>query len=757
MTSLASDKQPPVEGREFVSTSTGDESLLQFARSANEAATSWFDSSVRRELEDAYARFYNQHPQGSKYHHEEYAKRSKIFRPKTRTAIRTNEAAAVMAAFSTKDVVHCAPANDRDPAQVKAAELHKALVNYRLEHSIPWYKIYVGGVQEAQTAGVVISKQTWEYKERTVREKVTMRDIHTNELFDQYTERVEVTKDHPTIRLCNPENVKFDPGCDWCDPVGSSPYIIHTFPMYALHIKARSKDDYPGRVKFREVDDSILMAASQNDWDSVRRARETGRADKYDSDIGIFDYQMCWVNEYIVEREDGDWVFYTLGDNILLSDEVPLEEVYEHGRPYAFGSALIEAHKNYPGGLPKLAEGLQDLANDVANLRIDNVKLSMVGRYFARRGRGIDLRALIRNTPGSVVTMTDPNNDLKWDRPQDVTRSSYEEQDRINMDMDDLTGNMNHATVGANRKLNETVGGLELMNSGKDMVQEYLLRTIVETWVEPALKQIVKLEAIHESDQNVMLIAANKADTDIDTAFRLLPIEANLTVNIGFGATSPDKRIGRLAMGLNAVANYSPQLAMEADGVEIASEVFGALGMDAGRFFPSARKGEKQEDPQVAQLKQQIQELQQAIQLKQVESQTKLQIEQMRQQTALIREQISARFKAAELRLKEQVNIVDSRLKTEQSDIARRQLLLQREALNKAIVDTEREYQLQLWQMGALPAPPGLDQPVPVQQVRGNMPSGPIDITPGAVNLPGDDVAGIISRDRYGDIPMAAQ
>ena len=83
-----------------------------------------------------------------------------------------------------------------------------------------------------------------------------------------------------------------------------------------------------------------------------------------------------------------------------------------------------------PAGDPELIEGLQEETNDIANLRLDNVKLALNKRYYAKRGAGIDVRSLVRNVAGSVTFMNNPDTDVKTVETRDVTTSSYEEQNR---------------------------------------------------------------------------------------------------------------------------------------------------------------------------------------------------------------------------------------------------------------------------------------------------------------------------------------
>ena len=95
-----------------------------------------------------------------------------------------------------------------------------------------------------------------------------------------------------------------------------------------------------------------------------------------------------------------EWVYWTLGTQAMLTEPVPLEDVYFHGkRPMVYGFSVIEAHKYAPNGSAQLIRGLQENVNDISNQRIDNLRLAMNKRYVVRRGSNVDLQALARNVP----------------------------------------------------------------------------------------------------------------------------------------------------------------------------------------------------------------------------------------------------------------------------------------------------------------------------------------------------------------------
>ena len=374
-------------------------------------------------------------------------------------------------------------------------------------------------------------------------------------------------------------------------------------------------------------------------YDSVRRKREgEERTDSKEQDTAVRAFDIVWVHENFIRWKGQDWVYYTLGTEVLISEPIERERVYLHAvdeRPFVIGYSQIETHRPFPAGVPELVDGLQTEANDIANQRLDNVKLVLNRRYYMRRGARVDVGSLTRNVPGSITQMEDINNDVRSEAPIDVTSSSYQEQDRINADYDELAGNFSTGSIGTARNLNETVGGMKMLREGSNEMTEYQLRVFSETWMEPVVRQLVRMEQAYETDRNILKIAGDKAKIQEYGLSRVedAMLQGNLQarVSAGWGATNPEKRIEKLRIGLGSIAELFPTLVQEADPREVVQEIFGALGYkDGERFFPSLRDNQK--DPRVAELEAALAEAQKIIETKQLELDNKIQLETMRQE-----------------------------------------------------------------------------------------------------------------------------
>lgn len=571
---------------------------LKLANAAFRASTNYFDAAVRTRMINNLRQFQSQHPLGSKYNSDAYRGRSRFFRPKTRAVVRKNEAIASEAFFSSMDVLSIKAMDEDDPIQRASAEVNQALLHYRLtkkgKNGIPWFVVSMGAYQDAQVQGIVCSYQHWEYNEKK-------------------------GLDRPCVKLRPLENIRFDPNAEWYDPVNSSPYFIEMIPMYLKDVRARMTNPDPesGKMKWKYMDDNAIKRSLASQADVVRIQREQGRVDPRANQGEISDFAVVWVHRVIMEVDGEDWVYHTLGEVDVLDEPRRISDVWFHGRrPYVIGFAVIETHRNYPNGVADLIGPIQSELNENANQRSDNVKFAMNKRYFVKRNALVDLRSLQRNIPSSVTMMNDPEKDVNVINTPDVTSSAYAEQDRYNLDADDLAGSFSQASVQANRKLNETVGGMNILTKDASQVTGYQLRTFAETWMEPVLEQLVLLEQYYETDMVVLAIAGKKANVlqrfGVDEITdQLLMQELTTNVNVGMGATNPHDQLQNFISGLTSLENLLKNGILErygADIGEIVKEVFSKLGYkDGKRFFPG------DVDPEVQGLLSTISQLEQQV------------------------------------------------------------------------------------------------------------------------------------------------
>lgn len=620
---------------------------IRTAREVYQASTDYLENSVRKQWEKNLYNFQGRHKSD-----EDRAK--KLFRPKVRSSLRAHEAALAAALFTNNDLTFVQGVDPNDKLQEKSAELNQALLQYRLDKTIPWFQTVIGAYQDTHIHGICISKTYWAHDTKDITDIVPLTDDNGEYVMDEEGNMLgmeavvdtETIRDEPVIDLLAPENFRYDPNADWRNPIKDSPYLIEMIPMYVGDVIERmgKKDSKTGQPDWHQYELSqVISHGSTPANETVRQARSGRRNDPHEIDIDN-EYQTVWIHFNIVREKGVDMAFYTIGTELLLSDPVPLTDYYKLGREtYTIGNSTIEAHRNYPASLAELGENLQNEINIIANQRIENVRLVMNKRYFIRKQGDVDLAALMRNRAGGGIMVSDVVNDVRVIETPDVTSSSYAEQDRLNMDIDEVLGTFSQSTINSNRNLNETVGGMNLMASTTNSVQEYVMRTFIETWVEPVLRALVKLEQYYETDDKVLALAQDKAGIKAEmqqyagnpeVLDSLIQQDLTVTVNVGMGNTSPEQKVNRLMLAIGTAAQL-PEAPQLTNWSEVIKELYAYAGFGTGQRFLLTEQELQQRQAQQPQLPPEVQVEQMRLQARQNEIQMQIQAQMQEKQMEL--------------------------------------------------------------------------------------------------------------------------
>lgn len=815
----------PMEGAPGKGDSDAGRDWLTQAIQAHDDARRYFQSELGTRIRRAIDHFNNRHAADSKFVQQSYPpQRSRMFRPNTRKLVNKALAQGSNAFFATSDVVQVDAANRGDKFQGESAKFRKAVLNYRLANDIPWFRLIGGMIVDAEVTGVAVTLTRWRKEYRRYVE------IEEGQLVD----REDMTADSAWVELIPIEDFMLHPQCDWTDPVGSSPYIVHrgwrTVDDHMQAIVRRQMDEQAAAaarkefiygIPYRnlsrdEIERYALIGDAGDDSSGERAKRNPGRSDQAQGTVTQPKYGSIRIWHCIFRVDGVDWYFETLNRSVLLSDPVPLS-IAQFGfpdRPYRMGSVFLAPGAVYPEGPAGIAAGLQAETNENVNQRIDNIRQQTNVRNLVRRGSSIDLNALMRSVPGGVILTGDPNTDVRPLPVREFGPAIYNEGDRLSVEMDDVTGNFGGASVQTNRALNQTVGGMDLLGENANVMSEFKLRCLSETLIEPTLRLIDELTSRFETDENVIDIALTDAMIELDPeqkaqieqqfppppppeppaegqppapppedpnaaqrqeaiklamrdkALRMFRETVKISVSVGFGNTSPQKRIERFSMAMQAIQAFAPQLAQMADVAEIGKEIMGAAGYDMGsKFFPALRGGE---DPQITMLREQIAMLQQQLEAQAAKEQTKIQVAQIQAQTAVQVAQIRAagpaqiaqlgmQLKGAEFQHRQRMDEIDAQLRMATSDVERQRLYLEREALSNSILTWQREFELKVGAMqqqrlvqeqqalaGRLTKPGS-------GEVADPFPDGTAPV------MAGNDRGGVIARGNFGAIPGVAE
>tara|TARA_R110000868_G_C10962416_1_gene768663 strand:+ start:1012 stop:3231 length:2220 start_codon:yes stop_codon:yes gene_type:complete len=662
--------------------------IVQYAETQNQTNAGHRNQAWQRSLRA----YHNEHSSRSKYLGRLYSNRTKLFRPKTRSAVRKNLASVGNALFSTSDVVSIRAEHDSDPRKLASAAVWNEVLNYRLDRTstkagIPWFLIAIGASMDAQLHGICCSKQCWEYEATTKTRQVEVRkplmddlgqpvfspDGIPAEIISQEDEEYEkISKDRPMILLIPPENVILDESAPWYDPAQLSGYLTIQYPMTVNDAKAMMKS--PGKTDetaWLDVPDEMLKTgSSEYDSQGVRLARQQSGQDRQSRSSGPGgEHGIVWMHENFVRFDGVDYHFWSIGSISYASKIRPTEEAYPEqlgARPYTIGYGAIESHTIYPMSPVESWQPLQQEANDIVNLQLDVMKQWAAPIAKVRQGRMFDWNSLQKRGAGGIDLIVKDADDITFDRAPDISSSTYMQSDRINADMDDLSGSFSQGSVATNRALNETVGGMRLMSGSANSVTEFDLRLWVETWVEPVLRQVVRALQHYETDEAILSIAGERSKmverfgvdslTDED-----LIHEASVSVNVGIGASDPMQRLQKLGMGFQMLGTIAPffNKKKKIDAEEIIKEVMGAIGFNDGmRFFVDDEGGDKNPEMMMEMAKLEIEKgkLSLEAEMNSEDNETRKLVEQMQGRFSLIETLINRMADMNEVEMQNRVN-----------------------------------------------------------------------------------------------------
>ena len=581
--------------------------FLRMVREADSQALHYVNQVNRASWERSYHAYHQEHFGESKYKSRDYANRSKFFIPKTRTAVRKDMAATAASLFGSIDAVNCMPGNESDPIQRASAAVLKELVNYRTDRSsgkasMAWFHTAMGARQTSLLTGICLSKQYW---------KLELKRSGTEDYDDEDTgEKLqrdvwEPDIDRPECDLMPPENFVIDPAADWRNPAQDAAYLILKYPMRIDEIRRKQRDP---RNPWNELPEAVLKSSDEGSgmqMQSIRRAREQG-IDRLDETQTARTFGVVWVWESFIRAAGQDWCFFSIGDKALLTNPTPVEEVYpEHSgeRPCVLGYGALEAFRIFPMSNVESWRMLQQESNDIRNLSLDALKQNIMPITKVVRGKNVDLDQLKRRGQGSAI-MVQAKDDVTWEQTPTFPSAVVQMTQKMDIEFDDLSGQQNYGTINDNNNLGKTLGGLKLAAGAANAVQEFDIRVWIETWVEPVLSQIVKLEQYYESDPTVLELCGDRAKLlqkfGVDQITdHMLEQSIAVRVNAGLGAGDPQQRLAKFQSAVQVampLLQLSPDFNSQKvvmDWEAVMEEVFGAAGYrDGGKRFIKQGQGQ---------------------------------------------------------------------------------------------------------------------------------------------------------------------
>jgi hypothetical protein len=239
-------------------------------------------------------------------------------------------------------------------------------------------------------------------------------------------------------------------------------------------------------------------------------------------------------------KKNGKWQFAIINPEGRVWFKKPMLSPYGDAVTLITGSMLLESHKATGEGLPEPAEGPQESLNYNINVRKDNVDMALRVRPVYDRDANVDVAALLDHRTGLPIGVDgDVNSALKFDRPPDVTQSSYVEASQ-DVNIIDEYGGTNPTKMGNTNvdktgvaQINQSEGGAKI-----DLFIATVAETFFRQWYYVAAQHVSKFC----TDEKAIRIANEslrredpKALPSGKTLYDLEDLDVDVIVEVGIG------------------------------------------------------------------------------------------------------------------------------------------------------------------------------------------------------------------------------
>jgi len=390
--------------------------------------------------------------------------------------------------------------------------------------------------------------------------------------------------------------------------------------------------------------------------------------------------RVIWVTECYVRCDyDGDGIS-ELRKVVRAGNQILENEIVDCA-PFVAITPVPMPHKFFGLSVADLALEAQKIKTNILRGMLDNMYLSINGRYFAVDGQ-VNLDDLLASRPGGVVRVKQPGAAGRLDQGMGDSQLGMSMMETMQGFLEDSTGWTRYNQGGDGDSLNNTATGVNIVTNRADMRLDLIARNFAEGFRD-LFRLILKLVSQYCDKEAFIRLRGTWVNVDP----REWRNQFDCTVNVGLGTGNRDQQVAHLMallqqqqMGLQ-IGTATPENVYQSQ-----AELVKALGFKtADKFFSDPAKAPpRPQPPTPEQIKAQA-----AMQLEQMRQQADAQKFQAEQQIEMQRIQMEAQAKQAEQEAALQVQQAN-----DERDAAREQARIQMEAQLKQ-VEAETKAQLE--------------------------------------------------------------
>lgn len=588
-----------------------DAECLAWSQAAWNSADGYFGANIRQRFTRNEAQARSKHLSGSRFSSTFYNDRFRFFVPKTAQAVNDFVARGKAAFLEGSQKASFKALDTSNQDQVNAAKLVQALMNLRMSDSFgPNLRAAAGTLRWAMNLEVSLRN--------AAKHNFACAKAIWNPHGGAWDKKSKTFMGEPRIYTIEPENIRFDAGCDWSDPINSSPYLIERFTMTVDEVMQKIKAG-----DWRDMSPEEIAAARDNSSldDAIKLQRERSGSLAKKQPIAIDMAQRVTIHCNIIRVDGFDYVFYTLRNFKILSDPLPIKDVFLiNMRPYVIGRTDLDG-TNYPASMVEQSSGQQGILNVMANLRLDNLDQFASPKWAVERGNTqADIGALRSMASGSSIYVNRIDG-IKLLETRDGTSAVRAETQQQTQEIDQMFGVYNGAQAiqGGDQP---TTGNIQQVAMGNGLVLDGRIGTFASTFAAPILSLVAEYERTLESDPIILGVAGQTAGLvqglaeekqQLGLLTTLLKAQLQMNVQVGLGATNPEAQFQNLVMGIVQVSRALPQVQGRFDPDKVVSKMMEAYGERDGSSLLLDPQQVQQQNQQIQDLQNQVQDLQQKL------------------------------------------------------------------------------------------------------------------------------------------------
>ena len=410
--------------------------------------------------------------------------------------------------------------------------------------------------------------------------------------------------------------------------------------------------------------------------------------------------RVIWVTEcYVRVDYDGDGIS-ELRKVVRAGNQILDNEIVDCA-PFVSITPVPMPHKFFGLSVADLALEAQKIKTNILRGMLDNMYLSINGRYFAVDGQ-VNLDDLLASRPGGVVRIKQPGAAGRLDQGMGDSQLGLSMMETMQGFLEDSTGFTRYNQGSDGDSLNATATGVNLITNRADMRLDLIARNFAEGFRD-LFRLILKL--VSQYCQKEAFIRLRGTWVNVDP--REWRNQFDCTVNVGLGTGNKDQQVAHLMallqqqqMGLQ-IGTATPENVYQSQ-----AELVKALGFKStDKFFSDPAKAPPRPQPPTpeqvkAQAQMQIEQMKVQADAQKLQAQHQLDLQKLQaeHEIELQRLQMEAQAKQADKQASLQVQAAN-----DERDAAREQARLQMEsqlkaaeAQNKAQLEAQR-LELERW------------------------------------------------------------